>query len=429
MTPRLTHARILVALLTGASALAVAASASAQSIESVYKGKQIKLISSSDAGGGYDASARLLARHMGNFIAGNPQIIVQNMPGAGGIKAANYLYNVAPKDGLTIGGVHRTVPQAPMLGLPGTQFDAAKFSWLGSMNNEVSVCVAWHTAPVKTMEDALKMEMIVGGSGQNDTEQFPAVLNNIVGTKFKIISGYPSGTAVDLAMERGEVQSRCGWSWSSVMTQHPDWVRDKKINILVQISSAKHPDLPNVRLIDEFAKTQEDKDVLDFLFARQVFGRPFVIPPGVATERVNALRTAFDDAVKSPALIADAEKQKQELTPVSGLEVQALIEKLLKASPAVVARADKATEYHGPVSKAVAKVETPKGTIAELKDDAREVVLKQADGKMFNAKVSGSRTTITVAGKEGDRKALKAGMACEITAVASGEEASKIACQ
>ncbi len=428
MTPRSYSALALsAAVLLGATALSSAASA--QSLESVYKGKQIKLISSSDAGGGYDSSARLLARHMGNFVPGQPQIIVQNMPGAGGIKAANYLYNVATKDGLMIGGVHRTVPQAPQLGLPGTQFDAAKFFWLGSMNNEVSVCVAWHTAPVKTMEDALKMEMIVGGSGQNDTEQFPAVLNNIVGTKFKIISGYPSGTAVDLAMERGEVQSRCGWSWSSVMTQHPDWVRDKKINILVQISSAKHPDLPNVRLIDEFAKTQEDKEVLDFLFARQVFGRPFVIPPGVAKERVDMLRAAFDSAVKSPALIADAEKQKQELTPVSGLEVQALIEKLMKASPAVVARADKATEYNGPAINAVAKVETPKGTIAELKDDSREVVLKQADGKMFNAKVSGSRTTISVAGKDTDRKALKAGMACEITAVADGEEASKIDCK
>ena len=430
MTPRLTHARILTALLAGASALVVAGAASAQSnIEAVYKGKQIKLISSSDAGGGYDASARLLARHMGNHLPGQPQIIVQNMPGAGGIKAANYLYNVATKDGLMIGGVHRTVPQAPQLGLPGTQFDPVKFHWLGSMNNEVSVCVSWHTSPVKTMEDALQREMIVGGSGQNDTEQFPAVLNNIVGTKFKIISGYPSGTAVDLAMERGEVESRCGWSWSSVMTQHPDWVRDKKINILVQISTAKHPDLPNVRLIDEFAKNEKDKEVLDFLFARQVFGRPFVIPPGVAMDRVNALRAAFDAAVKSPELIADAEKQKQELTPVSGLEVQALIEKLMKASPEIVAAADKATEYRGPVSKAVAKVETPKGTIAELKDDAREVVLKQADGKMFNAKVSGTRTTISVAGKEGDRKALKTGMACEITAVAAGEEASKIVCQ
>ncbi|HEY4134069.1 MAG TPA: tripartite tricarboxylate transporter substrate-binding protein [Alphaproteobacteria bacterium] len=353
MTSRPHHALILgAAILCGG--VAVATAASAETLEELYKGKQIKLISSSDAGGGYDQSARLLARFLGNHLPGNPQVIVQNMPGAGGIKAANYLYNVATKDGLMIGGVHRTVPQAPMLGLPGTQFDATKFFWLGSMNNEVSVCVAWHTAPVKTMEDAMKTEMFVGGSGQNDTEQFPAVLNNIVGTKFKIISGYPSGTAVDLAMERGEVQSRCGWSWSSVMTQHPDWVTDKKINILVQISTAKHPDLPNVRLIDEFAKTQEDKDVLDFLFARQVFGRPFVIPPGVAMDRVDALRAAFDASVKDPALKAEADKQKMELTPVSGVEVQALIEKLMKASPDVVARADKATEYHGPVAKAPA---------------------------------------------------------------------------
>ena len=316
----------------------------AQSLEQLYKGKQIKLISSSDVGGGYDASARLLARFMGNHLPGNPQIVVQNMPGAGGIKAANYLYNVAPKDGLTIGGVHRTVPQAPQLGLPGTQFDAAKFNWLGSMNNEVSVCVAWHEAPVKTIEEAMSKTLIVGGSGANDTEQFPAVLNNIIGTKFKVISGYPSGTAVGLAMERREVDGRCGWSWSSVVTQQGDWIRDKKINILLQISLAKHPDLPNVPLVMDYAKTEQDKQVLEFLFARQIMGRPFLAPPGVPTDIVAALRKAFDDASKDPALVAEADKQKQELTPVSGIAVQTLVEKLLKTPKEVVAIADKATE-------------------------------------------------------------------------------------
>jgi tripartite-type tricarboxylate transporter receptor subunit TctC len=335
---------VMVAVSAMAGVAILSGSVQAQSLEQLFAGKQIKLISSSDVGGGYDASARLLARFMGNHLPGKPQIVVQNMPGAGGIKAANYLYNVAPKDGLTIGGVHRTVPQAPQLGLPGTQFDASKFNWLGSMNNEVSVCIAWHEAPVKTIEEAMTKTLIVGGSGANDTEQFPAVLNNIIGTKFKVISGYPSGTAVGLAMERREVDGRCGWSWSSVVTQQGDWLRDKKVNILLQISLAKHPDLPNVPLVMDYAKTEQDKQVLEFLFARQIMGRPFLAPPSVAPHVVAALRQAFDDAVKDPALIAEADKQKQELTPVSGDAVQTLVEKLLKTSKEVVAIADKATE-------------------------------------------------------------------------------------
>lgn len=428
MTPRSNSVLTLGAALLAATA--ITSVAGAQSVESFYKGKEIRLTSSSDVGGGYDATARLLARFMPNHLPGNPRMIVQNMPGAGGIKAANYLYNVAPKDGTAIGGVHRTVPQAPQLGLPGTQFEADKFFWLGSMANEVSVCVAWHEAPVKTMKDALEKELIVGGSGANDTEQFPAVLNNIIGTKFKIISGYPSGTAVNLAMERREVDARCGWSWSSLVQQQSDWLKDKKINILAQVTTTKHEDLPDVPLVSEFAKSEADKQILDFLFARQVMGRPFVIPPGVPMDRVTALRAAFDAAMKDKALLAEGDKQKLEISPVSGVEVQQLVARLLKTPPDLVDAAEKATVWRGPaVTKAVAKVETPKGTIAELKDDAREVVLKQADGKMFNAKVSGSRTTISVAGKDTDRKALKTGMACEITAVANGEEASKIACQ
>ena len=427
MTPRSNSVLTLGAALLAATA--ITSVASAQSVENFYKGKEIRLTSSSDVGGGYDATARLLARYMPNHMPGNPRIIVQNMPGAGGIKAANYLYNVAPKDGLAIGGVHRTVPQAPQLGLPGTQFDANKFFWLGSMANEVSVCVAWHESPVKTIQQAMQQELVVGGSGANDTEQFPAVLNNIIGTKFKIISGYPSGTAVNLAMERREVDSRCGWSWSSLVQQQSDWLKDKKINILAQISTEKHPDMPNVPLVMDFAKTAEDKQVLEFLFARQVMGRPFVIPPGVPMERVTALRAAFDAAMKDKALIAEGTKQKLEISPTSGVAVQQLVDRLLKTPKNLVKAAADATVWRGPVTKVEVKLATPKGTISELKNDSREVVLKQSDGKMFNAKVSGSRTAITVAGKNSDRKALKTGMACEITAAASGEEASKIACQ
>jgi tripartite-type tricarboxylate transporter receptor subunit TctC len=320
------------------SAGLVTAAGAQTSVEQFYKGKQIRLIVSSEPGGGYDNYARLVARHLGNHIPGNPSVIVQNMPGAGGVNAANNIYNIAPKDGTVIGHVQRNVPFIAIQGVQGPRFDPTKFNWLSSLNNEVNVCVSWHTSKVKTVEDALKHELIVGGSGPNDTEVTPAVLNNILGTKFKIISGYPSSSAVTLAMERGEVEGLCS-SYSSIENRNRNWITEKKVNFLVQNSTKKHPDLPNVPLVTDLAKTEEQKQILRLVFARQVMGRPFTAPPGVPAERVAILRKAFMDTMKDPAFLAEANKADLEVTPVSGEEIQKLVEEVYQTPKDIAERA------------------------------------------------------------------------------------------
>jgi tripartite-type tricarboxylate transporter receptor subunit TctC len=204
------------------------------------------------------------------------------------------------------------------------------------MNDEVSVCVAWHTTGIKTLEQVMQKELVVGGTGAAaDTDQFPKVLNGTIGTKFKIVTGYPGGNEIDLAMERGEVQGRCGWSWSSVVATHKQWVDEKKINILTQLSLSKHPDLPNVPLIMDYAKSNEQKQIFKLVFARQPMGRPFLAPPGLAFERVAALRKAFMDTLADKEFLADAEKMKLEINPVSGEAVQKIVEEVYQTPKAI----------------------------------------------------------------------------------------------
>src|SRR5262249_49080261 len=237
--------------LAGAvSALCVTASfASAQSPADFYKGKNVEVDVGYSVGGGYDLYARMLARHMGKHIPGNPTIVPKNMEGAGSLRLANWIYNVAPKDGSVFATIGRGTGFDPLLGHKGAQFDATKYSWLGSANNEVSVCVAWQSAGIDKFEDLYTKELTVGGtSASADTDQFPRAINGMLGTKMKIVTGYPGGNDVGLAMERGEVNGRCGWSWSSVKSTRPDWIRDKKIKVLVQLALEKHPDLPDVPL-------------------------------------------------------------------------------------------------------------------------------------------------------------------------------------
>jgi tripartite-type tricarboxylate transporter receptor subunit TctC len=330
----------LVALL-GAAAIAGAALSAISAVHAetpaeFYKGKNVELYIGYSAGGGYDVYARALARHIGRFIPGNPTIVPKNMPGAGSLVLANWLYNVAPKDGTAFGTIGRGTGFDPLLGSTKAQFDASKFNWLGSMNDEVSVCVAWHTAGVRTLQQAMGKELTVGGTGPAaDTDQFPKVLNATIGTKFKIITGYPGGNDVDLAMERGEVMGRCGWSWSSVIATHQNWLDDKKIDVLVQLSLAKHPDLPKVPLVMDFARNDEERQIFKLVFARQPMGRPFLAPPGVPADRVAALRQAFMDTLADREFMAEARKAKLEINPVSGEAVQKIVQEVYETPKSV----------------------------------------------------------------------------------------------
>jgi tripartite-type tricarboxylate transporter receptor subunit TctC len=246
---------------------------------------------------------------------------------------------VAPKDGPAIGAIGRGTAFDPLFKLKGAQFDATKYTWLGSANDEVSVCVAWHGYGVTKFEDLKTHDLVVGGTGASaDTDQFPKIVNAVLGTHFKIITGYPGGNEVGLAMERGEVQGRCGWSWSSVKSLHLDWVKDKKIFVLVQLSLSKHPDLPDVPLVMDLAKNDEQKRMLKLVFVRQSMGRPYLAPPGLPPERAAALRKAFMDTMHDKDFLAQAEKSQLEINPVSGEDIQKLVEEAYAVPPAIAAR-------------------------------------------------------------------------------------------
>lgn len=319
--------------------------ANADAVADFYKGKSIQLLVGYSTGGGYDTYARALARYMGKYIPGNPTLVPQNMPGAGSLKLMNYLYAVAPKDGTVFGTIGRGIALEPLLAGEGVRFDPNQMNWIGSITNEVSICVSWYTSPIKTFADVLQNELIVGGTGPGaDTDMFPKVLNHLLGTKFKLITGYPGGSDALLAMERGEVAGRCGWSYSSLQATRPTWVKEGKIHILAQIAMQKHPDLPDVPLVMDYAKSDQQRAALKLILAQQLMARPFVLPPGVPPERVEALRTAFDQAVKDPDFLAEAKQSELEVNPSTGAEVQALLKEIYASPEEIVQLAVAATK-------------------------------------------------------------------------------------
>jgi tripartite-type tricarboxylate transporter receptor subunit TctC len=328
------------AATAAALVLSAPATASAQSPADFYKGKTVDFYIGYSVGGGYDIYARIIARHLGKHIPGNPTVLPKNMEGAGSLRLANWLYNVGAKDGTVIGTIGRGTGFDPLLGHKNAQFDATKFNWIGSANNEVSICVAWHTTGVRRFEDLMTKELVVGGtSSAADTDQFPKVMNNVLGTKMRVITGYPGGNEVGLAMERGEVQGRCGWSWSSVKSTRQRWMDEKKINVLMQLALEKHPELPDVPLVIDLAKTDEQRQILKLIFAQQVMGRPYLAPPGVPADRVAVLRKAFLDTMSDKDFLAEADKAQLEITVVAGDGVEKLVREVYATPPAVAKKA------------------------------------------------------------------------------------------
>lgn len=328
---------------TGAAATTAATAAPTQdptaALAAFYSGKTVKIIVGYTPGGGYDTYARTLAAHIGKNIPGNPTVIVENMDGAGSIKALNYIFTAAPKDGTVFGTFGRGLPEAELRGDEGVQFKSKELNWIGSMNEEVSVCVVRSTSPVKTLADAQKQTVTVGATGPNDdTGFFPRVMNALVGTKFDLKTGYPGGNDVLLALERGEVMGRCGWSWSSVISTKKDWIDTKYVTILTQMSLNKHPDLPNVPIATELITNPDDKQILEVIFARQAIGRPYAAPPGIPAERVKALQDAFEKTMKDPAFLEAANKAKQEINPKNAAETRKVIDKIFSTPPALITR-------------------------------------------------------------------------------------------
>ncbi len=328
-------------ILAGAAALlALAAPAGAAEY---FQGKTVTAIIG--GGGGYDTYTRLMAPFYEKHLPGNPKIIARSMPGAGTLTAANYLYEAAPRDGTAFASVGGGTATAELFRTKGIRFDPRRFTWIGSLNSEVGLVCIWHTVPVKTIEDAMQRETLLGGGGPTSGNViFAIVMNQMLGTRFRIIAGYPSQDEILLATERGEVEGVGSFHYSGIVTRKPDWL-EGKVNFLLQLADKRHPAMPNVPTIFEKAKSDDDRRVLELIFARQKMGRPFLAPPDVPAEVATMMRRAFDAMAADPAFLAEAKRGQFELNDImTGEQIHALVERLYGASPQLVARAIEATD-------------------------------------------------------------------------------------
>jgi tripartite-type tricarboxylate transporter receptor subunit TctC len=334
------------AAIFAAGTFAAAAPAVAQTPEQFFKGQTITFYVGLSPGGGYDQNARLVARYFGKYVPGNPTVVVKNMPGGGGIVMTNYVANVAPKDGLHIGAPQRGIPFEPLLGdASHAKYDPLKLQWIGSANADTSVAIVTKASGVKNVDDLKKKEVIVAGTGVGtESVTVPYILRNILGFKFKVIAGYPGGSEMNLAMQRGEVDGRGTFSWTSLKPNYKQWVESGDMVVLYQQGLRKHPDLPNTPLVTDLAENETQRQVLALQFTAFELGRPYFLAAGVPADRVAALRRAFDATMKDKDLIADADKQGLEVNPATGEEMQEMLKKVYATPREVINRLSEATK-------------------------------------------------------------------------------------
>jgi tripartite-type tricarboxylate transporter receptor subunit TctC len=319
--------------------------------EQFYHGRIVNLVIGAHVGGANDSYARLLARHIARYIPGNPTIVPQNMPGAGGNKAAGYLALQAPKDGSVIGAVETTPILQPLLSEQPMAHDPSKFIYVGNANSDVYLCFVRADAPVQSFREALSKELILGATADDGKVRgLTAILDNLLGAKLRIVAGYAGTRDVTIAIERDEVQGMCGLGWTSLSTQHPDWIARGFVRVLVQEDMKGMPDLnrQGVPLAAEFAKTKEDRQVMELIFSQGVFGRPYVLPPGTPPDRAAALRAAFTDTLQDKDFLADARRNHLDIEPMTGENLQAMVTRLYALPPAIVTRARQSLIYRPP---------------------------------------------------------------------------------
>ncbi len=309
-----------------------------------YKGKTVVLTVGSNPGGGYDGYARFLIRYWGKFIPGEPAFIVKNMPGASSLKAANHVYNVVPRDGTQIGGIQNGIVFEPLLRSMGkgreAKFDPMKINWIGATTKETSVMVVWHTTPFKNIEDIRKQQVLTGSAGAATSYSvFPRLMNATMGTNIRVVTGYRGTSDITLALERGEIHAMTGWDFSSLQSRKGDWIKDKKVRILVQFAKKKHPGMPDVPLASQFTTTKVNREVLELIAARQDLGRPYIAPPDVPADRLKALRDSYIAMLKDPAVLKEANRLRIDVDPSTAEECEAVVKAAYAASPEVVAKA------------------------------------------------------------------------------------------
>lgn len=326
-----TVAVFTVTLLTG--------SASADPIADFYRGKSLTMIVATTTGNDYDNRGRLLARFMGEAIPGKPSIVVRNMPGGGGVVGANWMTKVAPRDGTAMMMIMQPAAMNQALGLGQIEYDVRNFGWIGNTSDTPSVITSWHTSGVRTVEDARQKELVLGGTVGTASVIYPRVLNELAGTKFKIVTGYPGGNQINLAMESGEVQGRGSNSWSSWKSTRPQWLKENKIHMLVQVALKRAPDLQDVPLMLELASNDFDRQVLTFLSADTAIARAVVTTPGVPPERLAALRKAFEETMSRKDVLDEADKLQMDINVISGEEAHRIATSIVNADPKVIERA------------------------------------------------------------------------------------------
>jgi len=332
------RARNYRAVVPAAMLAAFFAAVAAAQMPGVFAGKTVTMYIGFGPGGGYDLWARVIARHIGAHLPGHPTVTPENFQGAGSYRAANFIFNVAPKDGTAMAAIARDAVLGPLTGAPGAQFDATKFSWLGTPAIETNICIAYHTADVKTFDDLTKKQLVVGDNGPGTgTHSYPLALNAILGTKFKIVGGYPSSADVFLAMERGEVQGICE-SLDSVKNRRPDWIANGTIAILFQGGIKPNPELKNVPFVVDLAQRPEDKQAIEFLYAGQGIGRPYIAPPGLPADRLKMVQDAFAATMKDPDFIAETNQFHLALDPSDGAQLETLVKKTYATPKPIVDR-------------------------------------------------------------------------------------------
>ena len=318
---------------------AFAGTAAAQSAAEFFKGKTITILIGTSAGNDYDFRGRLLSRYMGRHIPGEPQLIPRNMPGGGGVVATNYVAAVAPRDGTTLYMIMSNMMTSQAMSGQGVTFDTRKFRWLGNTTSSPNVVNSWHTTGITRIEQTRTQELVIGAPVGTAGVLYGTALNMVAGTKLKIVTGYPGGGEVNIAMERGEVSGRGSNSWASWKSTKPDWIREKKLNILVQVGLTRHPELADVPLLLELATNDLDRQVMAFISAETSIARAIVAPPDVPADRIEALRRAFDATMKDPEVLAESNKTSLDLSPMRGEDAQKIADGIVNATPEVIARA------------------------------------------------------------------------------------------
>jgi tripartite-type tricarboxylate transporter receptor subunit TctC len=390
-----------------------------------FKGKKVTYYVGYSPGGGYDTYARLAARHLGRHIPGKPGVIVKNKPGAGSMRLANELYNSLPKDGTAIGSIGNSLHLAELVGRPNIKFTATKFNWLGRLTDGDTIFAIRPSAGVNSFADLKRKQVIVGVPGAGSaTTLMLTVINNVLGTKFKFISGYKGSSGIRLAVERGEVDGIQSIIWSV----HGKWIKRNKLKVLYQIPVKRLPSLKNIPSILEFAKTPGQKKLINFFASYVTVGRGAVAPPGLSKTRVATLRTAYMSAMEDKALLADVKKHKLRFKPMSGQELQGIITAAFDLTDELKAKAREAAKIEKLKKRKIVLVTTTAKIVKRNKKGSK-LTLTEKSGKKVKARVHGRRTKITIDGKKAKRSATKAGMTCEMVYEGSGSEATKLNCR